>query len=317
MAEAREESPFAWHCSVLSHFPVGSGMARYTKYRAQSRVSGEAPQDLVFRFSEVDRLREKLSSMPELTDSPMPRLPPKATMRSIIHGKLDDMFLQERLALLQAFFQELCSRLNSKYAAIGSSLELCEPLGEFVRKAAELGLVAERAAFSAATAQIRLEEDREIVAGQNREYEESLRADELRRVAVVDKAEREQREAAEEASLLEAAAAQAAAAIEDIRTRRAAFEASHPVPSAGQPQGVIRFRAASGVTIQRAFSDATRVASLFEFAAVADWRGPAQGQTFDLRTSIPVRGLRGLEEQSLLEAGLCPSAALLVAEDEL
>eukprot|EP00439_Symbiodinium_sp_Y106_P066644 s826_g10.t2 len=49
-------------------------------------------------------------------------------------------------------------------------------------------------------------------------------------------------------------------------------------------KATVRFRAASGATIQRAFAEDTQVCALFEFAAVADWDGPALGRSFDLRS---------------------------------
>ena len=72
-------------------------------------------------------------------------------------------------------------------------------------------------------------------------------------------------------------------------------------------KATVRFRAASGATIQRAFAEDTqakccdmlrswrdcplcsadlKVSALFEFAAVADWDGPALGRPFDLRISL-------------------------------
>mmetsp|Transcript_3624 Transcript_3624/g.6443 ORF Transcript_3624/g.6443 Transcript_3624/m.6443 type:complete len:241 (+) Transcript_3624:198-920(+) len=237
------------------------------------------------------------------------------------------LFLQERQTLLTTFFGELAAVLNEKYAAVGSALDFCEPLGEFVGAAARAGSAEELAAVTAVEAAIRREEDRQIIASQDAEYEESLRQDELRRVAQAEKAAQEQlkaleeekrRQAAEEeeARRRSAAEKEAQALAEERRLRRAKFESDHPEPAAGEPQAAVRFRAASGATIQRAFSETTQVSALFEFAAVADWEGPALCRAFDLRTSFPVTNLRGLESQTIRQAGLCPSTLLLVAEHE-
>lgn len=314
MADQSSDVTPGWHCIITEHFAVGSGANRHTKYRAQSRIDGQPPQELIFRFSEVDRLSQALSRMTDLRDVSLPRIPSKLTLRSIINGRFDQTFLEERQTSMQEFFESLSSILNNKYAAIGNVLDLCDPLGQFVRRAAQFGLAAEQAAIAAVDAVIRREEDREIVASQNREYEESLKADELRRVAEADKAERTRQEALLEAKKAEEEAAKANALAEELTRRRQAFEASFPEPTASSSHATVRFRAASGAAIQRRFADATPVSALFEFVAVTEWNGPAPDRSFDLRTSFPVRGLRGSEASTLKEAGLCPSSTLLVAE---
>jgi len=169
-------------------------------------------------------------------------------------------------------------------------------------------------------------ESRNIRAQQDQEYEESLIQDELRAVAEAERLEAERLEAEQAEAARRLAAeeeekahclrqAEAADKLADIARRREAFEVTYPRPEIGSNVASIRFRAGAGATISRAFHATTPVASLFEFAAVADWEA-APKSTFDLKTSFPVRGLRGSEGMSLLEAGLCPSAALLVAEDE-
>mmetsp|Transcript_93633 Transcript_93633/g.260668 ORF Transcript_93633/g.260668 Transcript_93633/m.260668 type:complete len:334 (+) Transcript_93633:56-1057(+) len=313
-----------WRCIITEYSDVGSGMFRYTQYHAQCTLDGGRRQELLFRFSQVDRLYQILRLQPDLSDLVMPRLPPKVTLQRAMKGRFDAEFLQERQALLQQFFDSLAGLLNAKYGVIGNVLDLCEPLGEFVRLAAGASAAASGAAIAAADAAIRLEEDRAIIASQEREYEESLQIDELRQVEEAERHEREERMrleeamqaqvAAAEAAAIEAAAVEAAAArAKDIARRRAAFETVHGEPEEAEAQAMLRFRAPSGATTQRRFSESTNVAALFEFAAIAEWDGPGPGCTFDLRTSFPVRSLKGLKEQTLKEAGLCPSAALLVA----
>lgn len=314
MSDQSSDVTPGWHCIIVEHFAEGSGANRHTKYRAQSRIDGQPPQELIFRFSEVDRLSQTLSRMTDLRNVSLPRIPSKVTLRSIISGRFDQTFLEERQTSMQEFFESLCTILNTKYAAIGNVLDLCDPLGQFVRRAAQHGLAAERAAIAAVDAAIRHEEDREIIVSQNREYEESLKADELRRLAEAEKAEQARQAALLEARKAEEEAAKANALAEDLKRRREAFEASYPEPTAGDSQATVRFRAASGGTIQRRFADATPISALFEFVAVSEWDGPAPGRSFDLRTSFPVRGLRGSEALTLKEAGLCPSSTLLVAE---
>lgn len=290
----------------------GTGQQKHTRYRALSSSGGGPAQEIIFRFSEVDRLLIRLARVPELRDVVLPSLPPKTTFGSIVSGRFSDAFLDDRQRLLATLFQDLGAVLNAKYGAVGSPLEFCEPLTEFVNHAAELGSSETRAVEAA----IRAEEDRELISAQDAEYEESLRADELRRIAEAEKAEQERQASLEEARRQEAAAAEAAALAEDIRLRRAKFEEEHAEPQAQEPKATIRFRAASGASLQRAFKDCTTVSVLFEFAAVADWDGPPPGSAFELRTSFPVKSLTGLESQTLKEADLCPSATLLVAEIE-
>eukprot|EP00416_Gambierdiscus_australes_P031142 CAMPEP_0171087800 /NCGR_PEP_ID=MMETSP0766_2-20121228/20379_1 /TAXON_ID=439317 /ORGANISM="Gambierdiscus australes, Strain CAWD 149" /LENGTH=311 /DNA_ID=CAMNT_0011545531 /DNA_START=43 /DNA_END=978 /DNA_ORIENTATION=+ len=308
MGDAAETS--GWHLRITEHFVFGTGSARHTRYRAQSMNQLEAPKEVLFRFSEVERLYQALVHMPDLRDISLPRLPPKVTFHSVLHGRFDVEFVAERQLLLQAFFDELSAGLNAKYAVVGDTTELCEPLAHFIGQGAQAVLTEEQAAGAAQ----RLEEDRQLIAVQNREYEESLQADELRKIAQAEQAERDEREAREHAERTEAAAAAAAAAVEVLQKRRDTFEEDNPVPGEAEPKAIVRFRAANGSTVHRSFRDDAKVAVLFEFAAIAEWDGPTRA--FDLRTSFPVRSLRGSEQQTLKEAGLCPSAALLLAEDE-
>merc|ERR1712032_953956 len=172
-----------------------------------------------------------------------------------------------------------------------------------------------------------IEEDREILATQRDEYEESLRQDELRRVAELEAREkeqkdaqealeREQREKEQEAQRAEQAAADAAAALQNIQNRRREFEASHTLPEDGESQTMLKFRAPTGAIVQRKFRATTQVSALFEFAAVADWGDCTIPGAIDLRMSFPARSLKDSQSQTLQEAELCPSAMLLVVFEE-
>lgn len=326
MGEAGEADVPGWRCIILTRCEQGSGRDRHVVYEAQSQACGQPPQALRFRFSELVRLRTQLESVPELRDVSLPKLPPKITFRSIFKGQFDDTFHQDRLKLVQDFFDNLALRLGEKYAVVGDCTELCEPLGVFVRQAASVGETAEVSAAEAAERVARQAEDREIIAQQNDEFEESLRMDELRQVEEMERQEAERRAEAERAEaerLAEAKALEAKQAVqqaaeaheEDIQKRRVAFEAQHPEPAAGNEKANIRFRAPSGATLTRNFPRSAQVSLLFEFVAVADWPA-APRREFDLRTSFPVHSLRESKEQTLEEAGLCPSAALLVADEE-
>ena len=72
--------------------------------------------------------------------------------------------------------------------------------------------------------------------------------------------------------------------------------------------GVLLHSLASSLSVCAAarsiFSGTMPVSALFEFVAVTEWPG-APAHDFDLRTSFPVRGLKGIKEQTLEEAGLC------------
>jgi len=315
-----------WHCIVTERSEVVAGTSRYTQYHAVSSMHGEAPQDLIFRFSQVHQLSQSLSGMLDLKDVLLPALPPKATLRSLMKGNFDAEFLDQRQAMMQDFFDKLALKLNRKYGAIGDVLDLCEPLGSFVRQSAAVASAADRAVIQAIDNATRREEDRAIIASQEIEYEESLRIDQMRAIEEAEKREQEEQERREEA---ERAQAEAAAAVEkareaeeaaaqlaaDVQRRRAAFELAHAEPTdSTAAQATVRLRASSGAQVQRRFLDSTTVGALFEFAMVADWQGPAPGTKIDLRTSFPARSLRGLEKQTLREADLCPSAVLLVRE---
>lgn len=322
-----DDTDSGWHCIITENFNVGTGKSQYTQFRAHAAAQGDAPRELVFRFSEVDRLAKALKSFPDLNDMAMPRLPPKVTYKSISKGRFDTEFLQQRQGLMQEFFDELAKKLNTKYGEVGDVLTLCSPLGEFVTKSSAASAAEERAAIDAVGAAMRIEEDREIIATQEEEYEESLRMDELRRVAEMEAADqekkekqeiadREERERLDAIQKAEAVAAEAEALAKDIVRRRAIFEEAHPLPEAGEPQAMVKLRAPSGSTIQRKFVDSALVSVLFEFAAVADWGASTMPRAFDLKTSFPARSLSGLEKQTLREAELCPSTMLLVISED-
>eukprot|EP00438_Fugacium_kawagutii_P010365 Skav231995 [mRNA] locus=scaffold719:415087:427369:- [translate_table: standard] len=87
-----------------------------------------------------------------------------------------------------------------------------------------------RALVAAVEAAIRREEDRQIIASQNAEYEESLRQDELRRIEEAEKAEREKQAAAEAAKQEEEKAAKALEFENEKKLRREKFDEENPVP---------------------------------------------------------------------------------------
>merc|ERR1711957_821825 len=88
-------------------------------------------------------------------------------------------------------FDRLGVVLSAKYAGIGNCTELCEPIDDFLRQG--IALMTNENAQAADTNEraAQIIEDREIVAAQTREYEESLQRDELRAIE-----EMEEREAA-------------------------------------------------------------------------------------------------------------------------
>lgn len=292
-----------WHCQVHGHREVGTGKNRHVEYRASCGGFGQS-RTLAFRFSEVVRLQKELRQVPELQNDSVPCSPPRVSARSICYGRLDPAFQEERQALLQQFFQELADMLNARYTEVGDFVELCGPLNEFIRVASV-----------ANTTGRNFEDDRQLVVSQNAEYEESLQADELRAVAAMERAEQErlQEQVREEERRLNEAEAQAH--LENLRKRREEFEKAHPVPGQGEPQVSVRIRGPNGTSILRSFTPSTPVDALFDFTIVGDW-DPAITQgfdpAFDLQTSYPTRSLQDLREQTLEEAGLSPSAVLMV-----
>merc|ERR1712232_1344396 len=133
---------------------------------AQSALEGQAPQALQFRFSELVQLLEDLSKVPELSDVVLPSLPPKVTLRSVLFGRFEDRVQETRCTQLQTFLEELFEALGLKYAGVGDPVELCEPLGQFVRKAAAHGLSNEAREMEAAVRAVEVLEDRHLVAQQ-------------------------------------------------------------------------------------------------------------------------------------------------------
>lgn len=337
MADAQESDSPGWRCIIDSWQEAGAGKDKHVEYGAQSQACGQQPKALRFRFSDLVRLRAELEAHPDLRNVKLPDLPPKVTFRSTFFGRLDEAFNTERQKLLQEFFDALGLRLGEKYSGIGDCTDLCEPLGAFVRRAAASGSVAARiaeraevaaevAAVAAAVRTAEIHEDREIISQQNNEFEESLRIDELRAVEEAERREAERLaalQAEEERNLAALQAEEERKAVQkaeeerakDLENRRAVFEELNPVPASDIPQANVRIKAPSGATLTRAFASTTPVSVLFEFVVVADWPA-APRRAFDLRMSFPSKSLKDSQEETLDEAGLCPSAALLVAELE-
>eukprot|EP00928_Gymnodinium_smaydae_P016955 TRINITY_DN1643_c0_g6_i1.p1 TRINITY_DN1643_c0_g6~~TRINITY_DN1643_c0_g6_i1.p1 ORF type:complete len:345 (+),score=105.88 TRINITY_DN1643_c0_g6_i1:47-1036(+) len=306
-----------WRCLLTGRTQEGLGRNAHTRYQARGEggAEGRPPQDIEFRFSDVVRLRTRLEQHADLQGVQLPALPPKVTVRSVLKGNKDSTFLDERQALLQEFLDKLCEALARHYADIGDFVELCEPVGDFVRSAAEGCIAAEVAAAAAAADAAYAVESRQIIADQNAEYEESLRADELRAIAESERQEAERLAAQQREEERKQAEESAKAREEDCARRLAAFEVAWPKPQAGARAAAVRIRSASGAVLTRSFPAEMPVSALFEYAAVASWEGaPAGG--FDLKTSLPVRSLRDFEDKTLAEADLLPSAALVLAEDE-
>lgn len=290
------------------------------QYQAHAQGDGRPPQSLDFRFNDLVRLHGELERVTELQDLSLPALPPKVTLRSFVFGRFDGTFQDERQEHLQNFLDRLFVALGEKYAGFGDYVDLCEPVGEFLRRATESSVAEEVAGAAAAADAAVLMDNREIIANQNAEYEESLRADALRLVAAAEQAEAEVCERQRHAAEQERLAREAAAAGEDIKRRRAAFEEAHPSPLPGVPAAALRFRSSSGASLMRSFDARAPVSALFEYVVVADWAGAPprypERPSFDLRTALPVRSLRECRELDLQAAGLCPSSALVVAVDE-
>merc|ERR1712137_488402 len=153
-------------------------------------------------------------------------------------------------------------------------------------------------------------ENRTIIEAQDAEYEESLQRDELRSVAEALRREAEEAEAIRREEERLAVEIFNSSRIE----RRVVFEEANPLPEPNEPQVAIRIRS-KNASISRSFRASTLVSQLFEYAIVADW-DVAPVNEFDLRTSFPVRGLLELQNQTLEEADLFPSAVLLVLEGD-
>jgi hypothetical protein len=330
-AAAGQALEAGWRCFIQSRSATGAGRNRHTQYRALGQGPGRPQQEVQFRFSDLVRLRAALAQNPELQGLTLPSLPPKVTLRSTFLGQFDVAFQDERQRQVQQFIDQLGVTLSSKYAGFGDYVELCEPFQQFIQRATEGCVAAEVAAAAAAADVARNIEDRQIRADQDAEYEEALRADELRAIAQVEEEEerRKEQQRQEEERLrqrlegeaeIERLAKAEQEAAEDIRKRRVTFEEAHPAPQAGVPAAAVRFRAACGASTTRSFAATAPVTALFEYVAVHDWAGapPCSGDkyAFDLRTTHPVRSLRDTQNLTLEEAKLCPNTALVVAVDE-
>lgn len=316
----------SFRCLVEQRVEVGAGKAKFIEYHAQAVAYGQPPMQLRFRFRELVALRGQLAADAQLKDVQIPRLPPKVTLKTLTGQKFDEAFQAERYEQVQRWIEDLTTVLRAKFSSAGNFSELCQPFAAFVQKAGQRGTAAETAAVAEALRVAEVAEDRNIIDTQNAEFEESARIDRIReeeqRAAertAREAAERQEALAREEAERTEElrrkAEEQAQSREQDAVRRRADFEANHPAPAQGQPQAKIQLRARSGATTQRAFARSAPVAALFDFAELVDWDGaPKRG--FDLRMTFPQKSLRDVKEQSLEEAGLAPSAALIVAEDE-
>eukprot|EP00929_Paragymnodinium_shiwhaense_P062373 TRINITY_DN31147_c0_g1_i1.p1 TRINITY_DN31147_c0_g1~~TRINITY_DN31147_c0_g1_i1.p1 ORF type:complete len:338 (+),score=119.48 TRINITY_DN31147_c0_g1_i1:52-1065(+) len=326
-AETNGPEAVAWRCIIEGRSEVSDGgAAKHIEYRAQAAAEGRPPQAMQFRFSELVKLLDELSKVPELVDVRLPALPPKVTLRSVFFGRFEETVQETRCTQLQEFLEELFKVLGQKYAGVGDPADLCEPLGQFMQRSASRGTSREAEEIAAAVRAAEVVEDRHLVAQQDAEYEESLRRDreaEAERAAAAKLAAEAARKAEEEEEAArrkaeeeeQAAAACAEARLADLARRRSVFEEKYPPPAKDEPQASLRFRTPAGETMSRCFAASALVEVLFEFAAVADWKIiPADG--FDLRTSFPVKSLSSDRERTLKDAGLTPSAALLIAEPD-
>jgi len=311
------DSDAPWRCVIESRSAVGSGRDRHVRYVGQLTGGGQPPRPVQFRFKEIDALRVQLARVPELQDVTLPALPPKVTMRSLLQGRFDESFQAERQTFVHRFLEDLLTAISAKYAEAGGDVtELCEPLGHFLEVASQRGVAAEVAAVASAVRAAEVAEDREIIDLQNVEYEESLRRDrEVQEQALVAAeaaaaavAEERRRKAEEEQKVLALEA--------DRLKRRHVFEAAHQAPSGLDPKATIKFRKPDGESLTRAFRADAPVEALFEFVFVAQWKSAPPAE-LDLKTAIPVRSLQAEKSKTLQEAGLCPSAALvIVVEDD-
>lgn len=279
-----------------------------------------------FRFSELVTLRQQLQTVTDLRPVKIPPLPPKFDFQVMCGGRFNESFQEQRFIALQRWFAELATVLNTTYGQAGCFAELCEPFRDFVGRVADRGGAAEALEVANAARMAEVSEDREIVQDQNREYEEALQidriVDEQRQAAERDRSregrQRQEAEALEAQQFEEARQAEvevATSRMSDRRVRRETFVARCLEPAAGEPSVQLRVRGAGGKSIARRFAPNERVSAVFEWAAVTEWDGAPLGD-FDLTTAHPTRSLLDCTEHTLTEAGLAPSAALLIRETE-
>lgn len=92
---------------------------------------GDTTWPLKCRFREVAELHQQLRDGLGRMASGLPTLPPKATARSFISGRLDRRFLAARAELLESYFRELLVFIPF--------VDQCEPLRVFLRRRDEVG----------------------------------------------------------------------------------------------------------------------------------------------------------------------------------
>mmetsp|Transcript_33048 Transcript_33048/g.71916 ORF Transcript_33048/g.71916 Transcript_33048/m.71916 type:complete len:477 (+) Transcript_33048:44-1474(+) len=173
------------------------------------------------------------------------------------------------------------------------------------------------------------EEARRLREEQDREFEESLLADQIAAVRRIEEAGPEAGQPADSAAAAEAAAAreaeakalaeaeakakaeaEAAAAAEEQRQRRAAEITALPEPApAGRETAKISVRLPSGESIQRIFRADQPVGEVYEWAHCC--RPSPLPLAFDLCTTFPARALTD-RSAILSELDLTPSAVLLL-----
>jgi len=303
------------------HVEVGTGRGRHVQFHAGASGVGRPAQKLRFRFSDLVRFHHELAVFPDLGDILLPPLPPKVTVRSVFLGNRNMSFQEERQVHIQQFFDDLANILTTKYAELGDFVDLCEPFSEFLSRAARLSDEADAAEVRAAVAAAQIAEDHDLMALQDQEYHDALRIDQ--EAAAAAEAESKEAERQEEEKRKEAERAEEAARTEmkkleerraDLQGRRSAFEEAYPPPQPNEPQVMVRLRTKAGATLTRSLPADAIVDALFELAVVADWSAPQD--KFDLRIPYPVRSLQEFRQQTLREAGLFPSAVLLVADLE-
>lgn len=326
MASGADATTPSWRCILERRFEVGTGNGKHIEYHAHSMQKGKAQQAVRFRYSELAVLNKELQGCRDLKGVRIPSFPPKFNFLRATSGQYCEQFQTQRFEDLQRWFDQLAMILQAKYHDVGAFPELCEPFARWHNAAADRGGLAEAAEVAEAARVAEISEDHNLVQEQNREYEEALKIDQQR------EEERRREEAAREeeeraARLAEEAAAaraeeerrkaEAAATVhaQQIEQRRLVFMEQVPIPAKGESQVQIRIRGLGGKTIARGFTLETRVSALFEWAEVSEWEGKASAsKSFDLSTAHPVRSMRECVELTLAEAGLAPSAALLLRE---
>lgn len=170
---------------------------------------------------------------------------------------------------------------------------------------------------------LQLAEERLLREQQDREFEESLLADQLRQVeeqerkTAAARSSEEVQKAAEAEASAQALAAKAAeeAKDEDQRKRRASeiLAEAEPVASEGVETVKLSLRLPSGDRLQRTFRATQTLEEVYEWAHCC--RPEAKPKYFELCMSFPTRTLRD-KSANLKDLDLIPSAALVLKETE-